>query len=84
MDCVLCGKDAKYRRVKGEPVCKECTNDLRTIRNHLNSTRKNPKSLLNPSGDLAVTIRDMIIRGKLKLQEEKENKDESLRTSEGT
>lgn len=72
MECVLCGKDSKYRTVKGHALCRECTEDVRKIRNHLNSTRKNPRHNLNPSGDPPATTLQVIetgIQKKKKLDE---------------
>jgi hypothetical protein len=66
MECLICGKDAKYRTVKGNPVCKDCTSQLRETRDHLNRTRRDPviKSLGSGTED-AVTLREIVVKASL-------------------
>ena len=83
MDCAICGKDSKYRRVKGMFCCVECTRLAKQTREHLNATRTNPKSRFNMNGEEPVTLREIVTRAIVEqsLKSQEELKDETLRTS---
>ena len=61
MECIEC-KAKTFRRVKGFPVCRNCISNFKAIRDHLNSTRKNPQSKINPMGEVAVTMSEVLFR----------------------
>lgn len=61
MNCCICTKPTNYK-VKNLIVCHVCIKKAQELRDHLNSTRKNPQSLLNPMGETPVTLREVILR----------------------
>lgn len=82
MDCEICGRDSKYRRVKGMFCCKECTTLAKQTRERLNATRTNPKSKFNKNGEEPITLREIVARAIIEQSiKSQEVKDEAVRTS---
>lgn len=77
MQCVICDKETN-NKLKNYCVCDSCENDIKKIREHLNSTRKNPRNNFNPSGDPEVTVREIILRG-IENRRVKEASNEAIR-----
>lgn len=74
MECILCGEDAKYRRIKGMPVCRKCQQECREGRDKINKSIIDVKNKYNTTGETLITSRQVI----LKVLSEREKTNETV------